>query len=62
MSGLAPLAAGEVLAAVMRQPFMLLFGLFGLVTALGAYPGPRQDHYSCCSITDSGGMKSNPSG
>lgn len=37
VSGLAPLAAGGVLAAVMRQPAMLLFGLFGLVTALGAY-------------------------
>lgn len=37
VSGLAPLAAGAVLAAVMRQPAMLLFGLFGLVTALGAY-------------------------
>jgi len=40
-SGLAPLAAGGVLAAVMRQPAMLLFGLFGLVTAFGAYVAER---------------------
>src|SRR5262249_34966276 len=41
VSGLAPLAAGGVLAAVMRQPAMLLFGLFGLVTAFGAYVAER---------------------
>jgi S-DNA-T family DNA segregation ATPase FtsK/SpoIIIE len=46
VSGLAPAAMGGVMALLLRQPSLLLFGLFGLATAAGSYLVDRHQRRS----------------